>query len=243
MTRASIAIRNLPNVLDGLPSHAAEPVPGRREAPIRVRRPGNDESDRDQIVPSNRRLRIVTTWPQDCPPARNSARTSPKFLHALLESQTYAVGAAFCRGDASGQPPAVESHPTLPQAVSFVDGCGEGRCQRRWGNKVADEVLLVGKATHQRPLAAQAAVCCGNTKMRMIAHATLGLTVAALLFQAAPVSAQEYPWCSQTGEGGTNCSFVSEEQCRMSARWCQRNLLYQPPKQAPTSTRRTRAGR
>src|SRR5215204_1308281 len=53
--------------------------------------------------------------------------------------------------------------------------------------------------------------------------------IAALLIDTRPVAAQNYPWCAYKGEGGTNCGFVSYEQCREGGRWCDRNPMYRPP--------------
>ena len=46
--------------------------------------------------------------------------------------------------------------------------------------------------------------------------------------------AQNYPWCAYySGKGGTNCGFISFEQCMETARGlgsnCQRNTQYVPP--------------
>jgi hypothetical protein len=57
--------------------------------------------------------------------------------------------------------------------------------------------------------------------------------------------AQNYPWCAYySGKGGTNCGFISFEQCMETARGlgsnCQRNTQYVPPPgpHPQTSTRR-----
>jgi len=59
--------------------------------------------------------------------------------------------------------------------------------------------------------------------------------------------AQNYPWCayySGRGGGGTNCGFITFEQCMETARGlgsnCQRNTQYVPPPgpHPPTSARR-----
>jgi hypothetical protein len=44
--------------------------------------------------------------------------------------------------------------------------------------------------------------------------AVLAMVVATLLIPTGPADAQNYPWCAQGGDGGTNCGFVSYEQCR-----------------------------
>jgi hypothetical protein len=64
----------------------------------------------------------------------------------------------------------------------------------------------------------------------------LGLLTAASVF-CTPAQAQNYPWCEYIGGGsaggGTNCGFVSFEQCMQSARGngndCRPNTLYTPP--------------
>jgi Protein of unknown function (DUF3551) len=57
----------------------------------------------------------------------------------------------------------------------------------------------------------------------------------ALAVIAAPVAAQtNYPWCSNfaDGFGGTNCGFVSYEQCMATVRgsggFCNKNDMYRP---------------
>jgi len=55
------------------------------------------------------------------------------------------------------------------------------------------------------------------------------LAMVTLLIPAGPAAAQNYPWCSQGGDGQTNCGFASYEQCRAGSRWCNPNPLYQPP--------------
>jgi len=52
---------------------------------------------------------------------------------------------------------------------------------------------------------------------------------------ARPASAQNYPWCAYYGDdfGGTNCGFVSYEQCMATVTgiggFCDRNTQYIPP--------------
>jgi len=55
------------------------------------------------------------------------------------------------------------------------------------------------------------------------------LTVITLLIRVEPVSAQNYPWCQQRGDGATNCGFVTYEQCMAKGSLCYRNPMYQPP--------------
>jgi hypothetical protein len=59
--------------------------------------------------------------------------------------------------------------------------------------------------------------------------------------------AQNYPWCayySGRGGGGTNCGFVSFEQCMASASGlgsdCRQNTQYVPPAGPRTSPRHAR---
>jgi Protein of unknown function (DUF3551) len=70
--------------------------------------------------------------------------------------------------------------------------------------------------------------------------ALLGMVIATLLIHAGSVKAQNYTWCSQGANGGTNCGFVSYEQCGASSR-CYRNPLYEPP--GEPRSRRTSRGR
>ena len=69
--------------------------------------------------------------------------------------------------------------------------------------------------------------------MRIILFA-LGICAAMAL--ATRVEAQNYPWCAyydDGGVGGTNCGFVSFEQCMTTVRgiggFCNVNTQYQPP--------------
>jgi Protein of unknown function (DUF3551) len=61
------------------------------------------------------------------------------------------------------------------------------------------------------------------------------VVLALVLALARPAAAQtNYPWCSNfaDGFGGTNCGFVSYEQCmetvRGSGGFCDKNNMYQP---------------
>jgi len=65
--------------------------------------------------------------------------------------------------------------------------------------------------------------------------AVVGLLVAAACC-GTPAQAQNYPWCeylSSDDGGGTNCGFISFEQCMESARGngsdCRVNTQYTPP--------------
>jgi Protein of unknown function (DUF3551) len=65
---------------------------------------------------------------------------------------------------------------------------------------------------------------------------TLGICVGVLALKM-PADAQNYPWCAiysdGTGDGGTNCGFITFEQCMETARGlgslCQPNTQYVPP--------------
>jgi hypothetical protein len=97
-------------------------------------------------------------------------------------------------------------------------------------------------------------VSCGKTQnvdafsKRSSAHETVAFNTAligAAAVLATPAHAQNYPWCAiYTGGavgGGTNCGFVSYEQCMATARglgsFCYRNTQYVPPP-GPHSQRR-----
>jgi hypothetical protein len=71
--------------------------------------------------------------------------------------------------------------------------------------------------------------------MRILPIFAGSLAVLALGTLAAPATAQtNYPWCSNfaDGWGGTNCGFVSYEQCmetvRGSGGYCDKNNTYRP---------------
>jgi len=59
---------------------------------------------------------------------------------------------------------------------------------------------------------------------------------AAMIGTAAPAQAQNYPWCAQYAMGddggGTNCGFVSYEQCMATLAgmggFCNRNTQFRP---------------
>jgi hypothetical protein len=65
---------------------------------------------------------------------------------------------------------------------------------------------------------------------------------------AAPAQAQNYPWCAQYAMGddggGTNCGFVSYEQCMATLAgmggFCNRNTQYRPLA-APIGEQRARS--
>ena len=87
--------------------------------------------------------------------------------------------------------------------------------------------------------------------MRILTTFAASLALLALAAPAAPATAQtNYPWCSNfaDGFGGTNCGFVSYEQCmetvRGSGGFCDKNDTYRPPSGGQTggaaSTHRSR---
>lgn len=67
-----------------------------------------------------------------------------------------------------------------------------------------------------------------------------------LLAQAAPASAQNYPWCAQYGEqsGARNCGFSTYEQCRAALSgnggYCIENPMYRPAAGTQALPRRSR---
>jgi hypothetical protein len=71
---------------------------------------------------------------------------------------------------------------------------------------------------------------------------------AATIGTAAPAQAQNYPWCAQYAMGddggGTNCGFVSYEQCMATLAgmggFCNRNTQYRPLA-APIGEQRARS--
>ena len=71
--------------------------------------------------------------------------------------------------------------------------------------------------------------------MRILSSFAGSLALLALGSLAAPATAQtNYPWCSNfaDGFGGTNCGFVSYEQCMATVRgsggYCDKNDTYRP---------------
>ena len=72
--------------------------------------------------------------------------------------------------------------------------------------------------------------------------------IAATAVLNTPTKAQNYPWCAYysggRGGGGTNCGFISFEQCMETARglgsFCQRNTQYVPPPGPHSYTRQRR---
>jgi hypothetical protein len=77
--------------------------------------------------------------------------------------------------------------------------------------------------------------------MRKMMLAGLAILIATLLVPIEPVSAQNYPWCQQRGDGTTNCGFVTYEQCMAKqGSFCYRNPMYQPSAGEPRSRRSAR---
>jgi Protein of unknown function (DUF3551) len=75
-------------------------------------------------------------------------------------------------------------------------------------------------------------------KPMLLAFATAAAIIAAaVLGAAAPAQAQNYPWCAYYAMGddggGTNCGFVSFEQCMATLSgmggFCVQNNQYHPP--------------
>jgi Protein of unknown function (DUF3551) len=59
--------------------------------------------------------------------------------------------------------------------------------------------------------------------MRTLFYVMGGLIAAQAL--TTPASAIEYPWCRSSVDGGTNCGFVSREQCG-NGPYCYQNPFY-----------------
>lgn len=77
--------------------------------------------------------------------------------------------------------------------------------------------------------------------MRILPIFAGSLMLLALGSLTAPATAQtNYPWCSNfaDGFGGTNCGFVSYEQCMATVRgsggYCDKNDMYRPQAGAPS---------
>ena len=74
--------------------------------------------------------------------------------------------------------------------------------------------------------------------------------VAILVLTTGPVAAQNYPWCANFADGaGTNCGFVTEQQCMTtiagSGGYCSSNNLYQAsaaPARRPATKRHSASG-
>jgi hypothetical protein len=64
---------------------------------------------------------------------------------------------------------------------------------------------------------------------RTIAAVAALATILLVPLAAQPPAAQQarvYPWCSANADGGASCAFASFEQCRQSAKLCERNPAY-----------------
>jgi len=74
-------------------------------------------------------------------------------------------------------------------------------------------------------------------KAMLLVAAAAAIIASTILGAATPAQAQNYPWCAYYGAGedggGTNCGFVSFEQCMATLSgmggFCNRNTQYQPP--------------
>jgi Protein of unknown function (DUF3551) len=99
-------------------------------------------------------------------------------------------------------------------------------------NKVCD-ACLAEKAERNRRTRAHFQKGAALMKLSLL---TLALFAAAVTLST-PAHAQNYPWCAIYSGGavggGTNCGFVSFEQCMATARglgsFCYRNTQYVPP--------------
>jgi hypothetical protein len=89
-----------------------------------------------------------------------------------------------------------------------------------------------------------------RTMLLALATATAAMAVSAV--PAAAQQSQNYPWCAQYDEGGTNCGFVTLSQCNEALSgnggFCERNAAAAAataPAPAPTGSiqrRRTTVG-
>ena len=75
-------------------------------------------------------------------------------------------------------------------------------------------------------------------RLLLVLLAGLALAVPVAAGSATPAEAVEYPWCANFADGaGTNCGFVTYEQCMLTARgsggYCAENTFYRPPTAAP----------
>jgi Protein of unknown function (DUF3551) len=113
------------------------------------------------------------------------------------------------------------------------------------GKKIKQDLMPGGSAAAWRDaqssgLSADAAMPWRLT-MRKMMLAGLAILIATLLVPIEPVSAQNYPWCQQRGDGTTNCGFVTYEQCMAKqGSFCYRNPMYQPSAGEPRSRRSAR---
>jgi Protein of unknown function (DUF3551) len=73
--------------------------------------------------------------------------------------------------------------------------------------------------------------------MRAI-FAALVLLIAAAAADTASAEIS-YPWCKQSFDGGTNCGFISREQCQAGGRtgYCVQNPAYTGPSAGPRPRR------
>ena len=76
----------------------------------------------------------------------------------------------------------------------------------------------------------------------MLLAAAAAIIASTILGTATPAQAQNYPWCAYYGAGedggGTNCGFVSFEQCMADVSgiggFCEQNNTYKPPGASPS---------
>ena len=78
-----------------------------------------------------------------------------------------------------------------------------------------------------------------------LAAAVFAATLPALAAAPTPALAYDYPWCavySGRGGGGTNCGFVTLDQCKATVSgvggYCHRNLRWQPSAERPSRDKR-----
>jgi hypothetical protein len=69
--------------------------------------------------------------------------------------------------------------------------------------------------------------------MRIVFFVTSAVIAAQVLTTSA--SAIEYPWCRSGTDGGTNCGFVSREQCG-GGPYCYQNPFYTGSGSGPSSS-------
>jgi hypothetical protein len=77
------------------------------------------------------------------------------------------------------------------------------------------------------------------------ARLALTLTGVAVTFITGSVAAEPYKWCANYGwQGGTNCGFVTLEQCQANVRgiggFCRINGFYTGPEERPVRNTRKR---
>src|SRR5262249_4876448 len=82
-----------------------------------------------------------------------------------------------------------------------------------------------------------AVLCAAGATVQEMTMRTLFLVLAtasaATAFSAAPAAAEQtYPWCAQYAEAGTNCGFLTLQQCNEAVSgnggWCDHNVFIEP---------------